>query len=92
MTWKAHFDEPIRLDSGKMLRTLHDAANHIIALPLPHTKQQHWQTAIASLLAAAEKREALRMARIAMLRALENKAAAPSERLRAAAKRFTVLR
>jgi len=49
------FDEPIELDNGKMMRTLRDAAEHIVSLPPRETKQQHWQTAIDCLLSAAKK-------------------------------------
>jgi hypothetical protein len=91
MTWKAPFDEPIRLESGKTLRTLADAANHVIALPLRETKRQDWQTAMSCLLAAAEKRGPLMMARIATVKALASRESSPSERLRAA-KKFQIVR
>jgi hypothetical protein len=45
----------LSLNPGKPLRTLRDAANHVIALPAPETKRQYWQTAMACLLSAAEK-------------------------------------
>ena len=84
MTWKAPFDDPIGLANGKILRTLRDAADHIVSLPRRETKQQQWQTAIACLLSAAEKRGPLMMARIAMMKALASREAPPSERLRTA--------
>jgi hypothetical protein len=91
MTWKAPFDEPIRLANGKALRTLQDAAHHIIALPPRETDQPQWQTAMSCLLAAAERRGPLMIARIAMIKALGNSAkATPSERR--AAKRYTIIK
>jgi hypothetical protein len=36
-----------RARQGKPLRTLRDAANHVIALPARESKQEHWQTAMA---------------------------------------------
>jgi hypothetical protein len=84
VSWSLKFDQPIDLTKGKALLTLRDAANHIIALPPRETKQLHWQTAIACLLSAAEKRGELMMARIAMMQALSNGKASPSERLRSA--------
>ena len=84
MSWSLEFDLPIELAKGKSLLTLRDAANHIIALPPRETKRQHWQTAIACLLSAAEKRGPLMMARIAVMQALGNAKASPSERLMSA--------
>ena len=83
MSWSMRFDEPIRLDS-KALRTLRDAAEHVIALPPEETKQAQRQTAMSCLLAAAERKGPVTIARIAMLKALANGKALPSERLRAA--------
>jgi hypothetical protein len=77
----------IRLANGKSLRTLRDAADHIVSLPPRETKQGHWQTAIAYLLSAAEKRRPLMMAHIAMKRPLGNGKASPRERLRRVAQR-----
>jgi hypothetical protein len=56
MTWKAPFDDPIRLANGKILRTLEDATHHIIAMPTRETQVRPWQVAVTCLLAAAEKR------------------------------------
>jgi hypothetical protein len=75
MSWNLKFDEPIVLAKGKALRTLREAANHIISLPPLETKQQHRQTAMACLLSAAEKGGGLvTMARIAIVRALQGSA------------------
>jgi hypothetical protein len=77
------FDEPIRLD-GKALHTLRDVAEYVVALPSTETRQSHWQTAMSCLLAAAERKGPVMMARIAVMKALANGKAPPSERLRAA--------
>jgi hypothetical protein len=45
MSGNLPFDEPIALANGDTLRTLRDAANHIIALRARQTEQAHWQTA-----------------------------------------------
>ena len=82
--WEAPFEKPIRLGPGKAIRTLRDAAEHVIALPLTETKQSHWQNVLACLLAAAERRGQVKIARIAMLKALAVGKAPPSERLQAA--------
>ena len=68
--WEARFDKPIRLSTGKAVHTLRDAAEHVIALPPMETKQGHWQNALACLLAAAERSGPVKIARIAMLKAL----------------------
>jgi hypothetical protein len=73
MSWSPKFDEPIELEKGKPLRTLRDAANHIITLPALESTQEHWQTAMACLLSAAEKSGLVMMARIAMVRALHSR-------------------
>jgi hypothetical protein len=91
MSWSLKFDVPIELVKGKALRTLRDAGNYVIALDPRETKQQHWQTAMACLLSAAERSGPVMMARIAMVQALSNRKAPPSERLRAA-RRYTIIR
>jgi hypothetical protein len=93
MTWKAPFDEPIRLANGKALRTLQDAARDNIALPPRETSQLQGQTAMFCLLAAAERRGPLMIARIAMIKALgDSDKVTPSERLGRAAKRYTSIK
>ena len=84
VSWSLKFDQPIELGKGKALRSLRDAANHILALPTRETKREHWQTAMGCLLLAAEEHGPLIMARIAMVKALGNEKAPPSERLRSA--------
>jgi hypothetical protein len=66
--WSDEFDDPI---SG--LRTLQDAADHILKLPEAQQQLQHWQTAVEMLIRAAEGSPAwMMMARIAMLRAINH--------------------
>jgi hypothetical protein len=76
MSWTAPFDEPIRLNNGKRLRTLREAAQHVIDLPPRQSLLPHWQTAMACLLSAAEGKGPMMMARVAMVRALAGGAAA----------------
>jgi hypothetical protein len=93
MSWSLEFDEPIELAKGMPLRTLRDAANHITALPRAVAELEHWQTAIACLIAAAEKRGILMMARIAMMQALQaGKPQAPLAPRRKPAKRYKIVR
>jgi hypothetical protein len=84
VSWSLKFEEPIEVGKGKALHTLRDAGDHILALSPHETKQPRWQTAVASLLLAAEKRGPIMMARIAIIRALNNGKAPPIERLRSA--------
>jgi len=92
MSWSLELDEPIAFDKGKALRTLRDAANHFIALPASESTLEHWQTAMACLLSAAEKSGLVMMARIAMVRALQARepepAPAPRKRL---AKKYRIV-
>ena len=76
MRWTARFDEPIGVGTGKALRTLRDAADHITALPRQVAELEHWQDAIASLIAAAEGKTPVMMARVGVLRALSAEQAA----------------
>jgi hypothetical protein len=70
VSWSLLFDDPIPLAKGKPLRTLRDAADHVMALPKAKSVLPHWQLAVTCLMAAAEKRGPMMMARIAMVRAL----------------------
>ncbi len=71
MTWSLKFDEPIELANGKRLRTLRDAGEYVIALPQREAEEEHWQTAMACLLSASEKKGPVMMARLAMMQALQ---------------------
>lgn len=71
MTWSAAFDDSISLRGGRKLVTLQQAADHIMQLPGDVQHAIHWQTAIETLINAAEAGGGWMMfARIAMLRAL----------------------
>jgi hypothetical protein len=71
MPWSATFDDPISLPGGRKLLTLQQAADHIMQLPEDAQHASHWQTAIETLIHAAETGGGWMMfARIAMLRAL----------------------
>lgn len=93
MSWSLEFDEAITLAKGQSLRTLRDAGHYILALPKRETAQRHWQTAMACLLSAAQKRGPVMIARIAMLRALQaGQPKAPLEPKRKPAKKFRIVR
>jgi hypothetical protein len=68
--WSTPFDDPIPLPNGRQLLTLEDAAEYIQGLPKAEQKVEQWQTAIRSLISAAEGRDFLMHARIGVLRAL----------------------
>ncbi len=50
--------------------TLRDVANHVMGLPKTESALPHWQLAVECLMAAAEKRGLVMMARIAVVKAL----------------------
>jgi hypothetical protein len=58
------------LTKGKLVRTLRDAADHVVVLPKAKSALPHWQLAVGCLMAAAEKRGPMMMARIAVVKAL----------------------
>jgi hypothetical protein len=70
MPWSRRFEDPIPLPGGRTLRTLRDAASHVMALPGKTRQSDEWQAAIEALLMAAEDRGPLMHARVGMLRAL----------------------
>jgi hypothetical protein len=71
MPWSTAFDDPVRLSSKRALFTLQDAADYIMQLPEDTQHEAHWQTAVETLINAAETGGGWVMfARIAMLRAL----------------------
>ena len=72
MPWSTPFDDPVPTPQGKPLKTLRDAGEYIRRLPAKTQKLAHWQTATAILIRAAEGRDFLMHARIAMLRALHH--------------------
>jgi hypothetical protein len=71
MPWTTPFDEPVALRGGVKLSTLQQAADYIMKLPKDVQEQQRWQTAVETLINAAETGGGwLMFARIAMMRAL----------------------
>ena len=71
MPWSAAFDDPVRVSNKRKLLTLQQAADYIMELPEDVQHEPHWQTAIETLINAAETGGGwLMFARIAMLRAL----------------------
>jgi hypothetical protein len=72
MRWTGRFDEPIGIDTGRALHTLRDAADHITALPRQVAELEHWQDAIACLIAAAQGKATIMMAKTGVLRALSS--------------------
>ncbi len=71
MSWSLKFGEPIELANRKRLRTLRDAGEYVITLPQCEAEEERWQTAMACLLSASEKKGPVMMARIAMMQALQ---------------------
>jgi hypothetical protein len=71
MPWSTAFDDPVRVSNKRELLTLQEAADYIMQLPEDAQHEAHWQTAIETLIHAAETGGGWVMfARIAMLRAL----------------------
>ncbi|MGY4295346.1 hypothetical protein ACVWXN_003441 [Bradyrhizobium sp. i1.4.4] len=68
--WSARFDDPIPLPTGGALGTLRDAASHVTELSPAEQEHPAWQLAIRTLIDAAEGRDFVMHARIAVLRAL----------------------
>jgi hypothetical protein len=70
MPWSTPFEDPIPLDDGK-LSTLQQAADYVMQLPEDTQQEAHWQTAVETLINAAESGGGwLMFARIAVMRAL----------------------
>jgi len=94
LSWSRRFEDPVRLSDGRELLTLRNAADHIQKLPAVEARREQWQTAIGILIAAAEQRDFLMHARIAMLRAINFRRPrpAPAPRRRKAAKVYRVIR
>jgi hypothetical protein len=71
MPWSTAFDDPVPLSGKRKLLTLQQAADYIMRLPDAAQHEAHWQTAIETLINAAETGGGwVLFARIAMLRAL----------------------
>lgn len=71
MPWSTAFDDPVRVSNRRALLTLQEAADYVMELSEDVQHETHWQTAIETLIKAAETGGGWVMfARIAMLRAL----------------------
>jgi hypothetical protein len=70
MPWDARFDTSIKLPTGSLIHTLRQAADYIIALPTSESRKEPWQHAMEILIEAAEGRNPIMFAQIAMSRAL----------------------
>ncbi|WP_316200938.1 MULTISPECIES: hypothetical protein [unclassified Bradyrhizobium] len=74
-----------------MARTLREAANYILSLPSHVQKRREWQTAIEILIGAAEGRDFMLHAWIAMKQALGKDKPAP-ESPKKRAKSYRIIR
>ena len=93
MAWSSHFQEPIQPPKGRPLLTLKDAAAYIMALPKKVHDAPHWQLAMAQLIDAAEGRNFIMHARIAVLRAMNYGSPGPkTEPRRKAVKKHRIIR
>ena len=62
--WRRAFEDPTELPDGRVLVTLRDAATYITELPKKEVTEPEWQTAIETLMRAAERGWPVMMARI----------------------------
>lgn len=98
MPWSTTFNPAIPLPehvskSYKLpaLRTLRDAADYITALPKSEQEQPHWQIAIEALILVAEKGGDAMLARIAVMRAL-NQGGPPEGPRKKQARSYRIIR
>jgi len=72
VSWSRQFDDPIEA-GGKALRTLKEAADHVMKLPKAEQQKPHWQAAGEHLIYAAERESAWTLlAWMAMMQALNH--------------------
>jgi hypothetical protein len=90
--WSARFHDQIQPLKGKPLLTLKDAADYIMGLPKKVHDTPHWQLAMAQLIDAAEGRNFIMHARIAVLRALNHGQPVVTEPRRERAKANRIVR
>jgi hypothetical protein len=91
--WSARFHDPIQPPKGKSLVTLKDAADYIMRLPKKVHDAPHWQLAMEQLIDAAEGRNFITHARIAVLKALNHGEPEPkTEPRRKAVKKYGIVR
>jgi hypothetical protein len=70
MAWFKRFADPIILPDGRELLTLRDAAEYITELPKAEHDAADWQVAMETLLLVAERDGPEMLARIAVMKAL----------------------
>ncbi|MDA9521451.1 hypothetical protein XI06_14075 [Bradyrhizobium sp. CCBAU 11434] len=68
--WSRPFDDPIRLNDGRTLRTLRDAGEYIAALPKTVHDAPEWQAALEALLLVVELGGPVMLAKIGIMRAI----------------------
>ena len=91
--WSTPFDDPIPLPDGRELLTLEDAAGYIVKLSRAQQKLAHWKTATRILIQAAEGRDFLMHARIAMLQAIHHGQPEPRRKaVKKRAKKYRIVR
>jgi hypothetical protein len=71
MAWSDPFWKPIKLNDGRVLRTLGDAFELFAALPAQKQAEGHWRDADEMLIRAAIAPSAIDGALAAMVRALK---------------------
>ena len=77
MPWSATFDDPINLPDGRNLRTLNDAAEHIMQLSDAEHRAPEWQLAMEALILIAEGGGPTMLARIGVMSALNRHVVVP---------------
>jgi hypothetical protein len=70
MAWSKPFATPILRPDGHKLLTLQDAANYIATLPKAESDAADWQIAMETLIMVAERDGAEMLARMAVVKAL----------------------
>ena len=70
--WFKRFPSPIVLADGRRLHTLQDARDYIAALPKAESEASDWRLAMEALTLAAERSGYERLARAAVVHALQS--------------------
>jgi hypothetical protein len=71
MAWFKRFYDPIILPDGRKLLTFRDAAEYITALAIAEQDAADWLVAMETLLLVAERNAPEMLARIAIVKALD---------------------
>jgi hypothetical protein len=80
VSWDRPFDQPVPLPKGAPAPTLRDAAAFIRKLPKAEQEAREWQTAIQTLIDAAENRARTMFAKMALHEAVDRNVARVFER------------